>query len=379
MKGPGVHQRTEQSPTAQIIDMMDGCLIAQLIHLAAELGLADLVEDGPRSVEELGAATGNDTEALYRALRVLASKGVFTETAPRTFGLTPLAAPLLTRAPDSVRQLATIRGSRAHWRSWTELRHSVRTGQSVFRHLYGTDFWTYLASEPDEAALFNSAMGDEAERLHTAAADAYDLTGARRLVDVGGGRGDLAVTFLERYPEMTAVVFDRPQAIADAEDRLSGSDVRDRMELVAGDFFTSVPRGGDVYVLSRILHDWDDTNSSVILANVSEAMAPEAKVMVVDAVVPEGDAPHPAKVMDIIMLALHEGKERTEAEFARLFATAGLRHTTTRHTALPISVVVAEADARQRQDLSATRGVRTNAVASATARGNTVSTSRIGR
>ncbi|MFE7462563.1 methyltransferase [Streptomyces sp. NPDC057499] len=335
---------TEQSPTAQIIDMMDGCLIAQLIHVAAELGLADLVEDGPRSVEELGAATGNDAEALYRALRALASKGVFTETAPRTFGLTSLAATLRTRAPDSLRKLATIRGSRSHWRSWTELRHSLRTGQSVFRQLYGTDFWTYLASEPDEAALFNSAMGDEAERLHTAAADAYGLTGARRLVDVGGGRGDLAVTFLERYPELTAVVFDRPQVIAEAEDRLSGSSVRDRVELVAGDFFTSVPKGGDVYMLSRILHDWDDANSSAILANVSKAIAPEAKVMVVDAVVPDGDAPHPAKVMDIIMLALHGGRERTEAEFARLFATAGLRHTTTRHTALPISVVIAEAE-----------------------------------
>lgn len=325
--------------SVELTRIMDGAIVAQLIQLVAEFGVADLV-DGTRSTADIAASTDTDPDVLYRVLRTLAGVGMFTERPGRTFDLTPLAGPLRSNAPDSVSGLATVRGSREHWVALGELRHSLQTGRSSFTHVHGQDWWSYLDENTEQAALFSKAMGDNAQQVHEAVADAYDFPGTQELVDVGGGRGDLVATLLRRHPRMRAIVFDRPYATTGSTEVLA--DVADRAKPVPGDFFESIPAGGDTYLLCRILHDWDDERAARILRNVAEVLPKNGRVIVAEAVVPEGDAPHPAKFMDITMLAMHEGKERSEAEFAALLASAGLRHLQTVTTDAEIGLVLAE-------------------------------------
>lgn len=336
---------TTRSPADQAIRMMDGCVIAQLVHVAAELGIADLLAAGPRSVAQLASATNTDHDALDRALRTLAGEGMFQEVAPQIFGLTALADTLRSDSEHSVRDLARIRGGREHWLAWTDLEHTVRTGRSAFRHAYGTDFWTYLAENPSRAELFNKAMGSGTKRVHTAAINGYDWSSAGHVVDVGGGRGDLIATLLQRHPHLTATLFDQPAGVADAGAVLQQAGVQDRVRVQEGSFFDSIPPGGDTYVLCRVLHDWSDEKSTQILTNVARSMSPTTRLVVIDAVVPQEEIPHPSKIMDIFMLALHEGRERTETQFAELFAAAGLRHIATHPTESSVGLVLAERSA----------------------------------
>lgn len=328
-------------PSVQMMQLLYGSLVAHLVTVVAELGVADLVADQPRPVEELAGSTGTNPDALYRALRTLAGQGVFTEVTPRTFGLTPLAATLRTGGSGSLRDYARYWGLPERQRAFAELGYSVRTGRSAFAHVHGIDWWSHLAANPQQDALFNDVMGYLARQLHAAAIEAYDLSDVRRLVDVGGGHGHLVATIVRRYPGLSAVVFDQPHVVAGAEVVLAEAGVGDRVELVGGDFFDSVPVGGDAYVLSMILHDWSDVEAAAILGNVRAAMDPTGRILVIDTVIPEGDTAHFGKLMDIVMLACLTGRERTEAEFAALFESAGLRHAETRTTSSPTSVIVA--------------------------------------
>lgn len=324
-----------------MMQLLYGSLVTHLVTVVAELGVADLMVDRPRTVEEIAESTGTNPDALYRALRTLASHGVFTEVASRAFGLTPLAATLRTGVPGSLRDYARYWGLPERQRAFTELGYSVRTGRPAFDHVHGMDWWSYLAANPRRSALFNDVMGYLARQMHAAAIEAYDLSDVRRLVDVGGGHGHLVSTILRRYPGMRAVVFDQPHVVAGAEAVLAQAGVSDRVELVSGDFFSAVPAGGDAYVLSMILHDWSDVEAAAILGNVHRAMDPVGKVLVIDTVIPEGDTAHFGKLMDIVMLACFTGRERTKADFATLFESAGLRHIETRTTSSPTSVIVA--------------------------------------
>lgn len=325
----------------RILQLCFGSLLTQLLGAAAELGVADLVADGPRPVDELARATGTQPDALYRVLRALAAQGVFSEVAPRTFGLTPTASVLRDGVPGSMRELARYFGMRSRNHAFVELLHTVRTGEPAFDHVHGTDWWTHLAEHPDDAAIFDNAMGNLARQVHAMALETCDLSDARLLVDVGGGHGHLAAALLNRSPDLRAIVFDLPHVVAGADKVLADAGVADRAETAPGNFFASVPEGGDAYVLSMILHDWDDARAIAILTNVRRAMQPGGKVIVVDAVIPEGDHPHTGKLIDIVMLALLPGRERTEAEFAALFREAGLRHVETRAPASPTSLLVA--------------------------------------
>jgi predicted O-methyltransferase YrrM len=331
----------QPSPSIQVMQMLYGALLANLISAVAEFGVADLLEDGPRPVEELAALTETDPDALYRALRALAAASVFAEVAPRRFALTPLAATLRTGAAGSMRDHARNWGSAEYQRSFTEIRHSVRTGLPGFDHAYGTDWWSYLRAHPESADTFNRAMGNRATQIAAAAVEAVDLSDVRRLVDVGGGHGQLVSALLGRYPDLKAVVFDMPEVVEHARRALSEAGNADRAETVGGSFFETVPAAADAYVLSSILHDWNDVDATKILDTVRRAMHPAGKVLVVDMVLPAGDAAHPGKLLDVVMLTLVGGRERTEAEFAGLFAGAGLRHTETVATTAPVSVLVA--------------------------------------
>jgi hypothetical protein len=329
------------SPPARMMQLLYGSLVTHLVTVVAELGVADLVADQPQLVEDLADATGTNPDALYRVLRTLASQGVFTEVTSRTFGLTPLADTLRTGVSGSLRDYARYCGFPERQRAFAELAYSVRTGRPAFEHVHGIDWWSCLAANPRRAALFNDVMGYLARQLHAAAIEACDLSEVRRLVDVGGGHGHLVSTIVRRYPSMSAVVFDQPHVVAGAEVVLAAGGVADRVELIGGDFFDSVPAGGDTYVLSMILHDWNDEEAVTILSNVHRAMDPAGKILVIDTVIPAGDTAHFGKLMDIVMLACFTGRERTETEFGVLFEAAGLRHCETRTTSSPSSVIIA--------------------------------------
>lgn len=327
--------------TMRMTKLMDGCVIARLLFLVADLGIADHLASGPATVDTLAERTGTHAATLHRVLRTLAGEDVFTETTPGTFALTPLADTLRTDTADSIRDLARIRGRPEHWAALAGLEHSVQTGRAGFEHAYGMDWWSYLETHPDQGALFTQAMGNDTQQVHAAAAQAYDFSETGHVVDVGGGRGDLAVALLHRYPDLTAAVHDRAQVIRDADALVDAEGLRDRVQLTTGDFFESVPPGGDIYLLCRVLHDWGDTEVIGILTTIARTMPATSKLVVLDAVIPEDSSPHPAKAMDMVMLAMHGGRERTESEFAALFEAAGLRHTETRPTASAISVLVA--------------------------------------
>jgi len=310
--------------------MSYGAITTRLLTIAAELGIADLVADRPRPVSELAAATSTNPDALYRILRTLAGAGVFTEICARSFGQTPLSATLRTGTSGSVRDAVLELGSAETFGALERLMHTVRTGEPAFDRMYGTDWWTYLSERPQRAEIFNNVQS---------------ITGARKLVDIGGGHGNLVAAMLHRYPELRGVVFDQPAVVQGARKVLDDAGVVERAELIGGNFFDGVPGGGDVYLLSMILHDWDNERALAILTNVRKVMAPDARVLVIDPLIPEGDTPSVGKFVDIYMLMHFAGRERTEDEFRGLFDAAGLQLIETRHTGAPSSLLIATAKA----------------------------------
>jgi hypothetical protein len=309
----------------QMMEILYGSLVTQLLSTAAELGLADLVADGPRPVEELAEKTDTHPGALYRAMRALAGLGVFSETAPRTFGLTPLASTLRSDVDGTMRDIARTVGSPERHRSYGDLLYSVRTGKPSFDHVHGRPLWSYLLNNPAHAATFNDGMGNLARHVHAAAVEGVDLSGVETLVDVGGGQGHLVATILPHYPDLKAIVYDEPHVVKGAEPIIAAAGLTDRVELQGGDMAESVPSGGDAYVLSSILFSYDDDEARTILENVRRAMTPGGRLMVLEPIIPVGDTPHLGKMLDIVQLVLQSGGSRTETEFAALFESAGLR------------------------------------------------------
>jgi O-methyltransferase domain len=330
-------------PTAQMVEFLDGLVMAYMLHAIAEIGVADQVTDGPLEVEKLAERTGTNADALYRVLRAVASKGVFTEVSPRTFGLTPLAATLRSDVDDSMRDAFRMQGQPSMREAYAAIGHSMRTGKPAFEHVHGTTLYSYLAERPELSKLFSSSMGNAARQMQRPAIDAYDLSDVRRLIDIGGAHGHLVAAVLSRYPEMRGVVFDLPHVVPGAADVLAEAGVADRAELVSGDYLQAVPAQGDAYTVSHVLHQLSDAEAVTVLTNIRKVMAPVSRVLVIDPVIPEGDLPHPGKFMDIRMLMLSRGRDRTEPELTELFERAGLRHVETVAPSAPSSVVVAMA------------------------------------
>ena len=318
---------TEVPPAAQLMQMIFGSVITQAISVAARLGLADLLKDGAKSADELAQATGTQARPLYRLLRALASVGIFAEDDAGRFKLTPLAEPLRSNTPDSLRDFSIFIGADWHWRAWGDLFGSVQSGQPAFERIYGKAYFDYLGENAGPAQVFNDAMTSLSTAASAAVVDGYDFAGINKLVDVGGGHGMLLSSILEKYPQMSGILIDAPSVIKGTKEAIEARGLSGRCDAVGGDFFASVPAGGDAYIMKHIIHDWNDERASTILQCCHRQMPPEGRLLVVEIVIPEGNAPSIGKLLDLEMLVLLHAYERTEAEYRELFNRSGFRLT----------------------------------------------------
>jgi hypothetical protein len=326
-------------PAIQMIQMLAGFQVSQALYVAAKLGVADELVAGPVPVEHLASRLDADPAALGRLLRTLSSIGVFTQVESDVFGSTPLGDTLATSTPGSMRDLALM-WTETHYLPFSELLHTVRTGVPAATHYYGRPFFDWLADDPAQVKRFTGAMGNLTAGVKAGAVASFDFSDIRRVVDIGGADGALVAQILAGHPEASAVVFDLPHVVDGAATTAKSLPVSDRIELVGGDFFVDVPAGGDTYLLSMILHDWDDEHAARILANIRTA-APDARVLAFELVAPAGDEPHMAKMIDLTMLGMLTGRERDERELHRLFQSAGYEIERFAPTPTPMTVVVA--------------------------------------
>ncbi|HKP64414.1 MAG TPA: methyltransferase [Polyangiales bacterium] len=311
------------TPAEQLAKWITGKWISHSIHAAARLSIADLLADGDKSLTELAEATNTHAPSLYRLLRALASIGIFRESSPRHFASTPVGD--LMRS-EAMRAACLLAHSSWHDRAWAELFYSLKTGSSAFEHVYGDKLFNWLNQHPEENELFSQAM--TAGKLHHDAAimSHYDFSGVRRVVDVGGGHGSLVISLLRRHAHLSAIIGDVAQVAAGAREQVRLAELQARCEVVTCDFFSSVPAGGDLYMLSHVLHDWDDDTCIQILSNCRAAMHPQASLLVIESIVAPGDQADRVKWLDLEMLVLTPGgRERTAEEYARLLRCAGLR------------------------------------------------------
>jgi hypothetical protein len=322
-----------------MMQLIAGFWISRCIYIAAKLGIADLVKNEPKTAAELAAACGAHPFSLFRVLRGLAAVGIFTQDDKNRFGITPLSETLRADVPGSLRAFAMTELGEEHYPAWGDLLHSVRTGGIAFDHTFGMDVWKYFAEHPDNARIFNDAMSGMTAQANEALHAAYDFAGINTLVDIGGGHGGLLTSILKRNAQMRGILFDSLQVIDGARQSVQVSGVAQRCELVGGNFFESVPSGGDAHILKWIIHDWDDEKSSVILRNSHHALAENGKLILVEAVVPPGSQLHFSKFMDLNMLVMTGGRERTEEEFRRLYETSGFRLNRIVPTESPFSVI----------------------------------------
>jgi hypothetical protein len=277
-------------------------------------------------VQQLAQATGANEQALYRVLRALASVGVFKEVGLHYFENTPMSEPLRS-VPGSAHDALHWAVDDFHFKVWADIMHSVQTGKSAVEHVYGKPVFEVIGDHPDVAERFNRAMTGFSSRIVPAVIEAYDFSGITTLVDVAGGRGFALTSILKNYPHMRGVLFEMPYLLESAKTLIAESGVQDRCTTAAGDFFQSIVSGGDAYYLQHVIHDWDDEKATKILRNVRDALGskPHGKVIIVDAVVQPGNDPDFAKLLDLEMLLMPGGRERTGDDFRELLTGAGFR------------------------------------------------------
>jgi O-methyltransferase domain len=313
--------REPEELAARMVSDLAGFIITQTLGVVADLGVADVVGDEPAHVDDLAAAVGANADALFRALRALASLGYFTETAPRVFAHTPLSRLLREDDPGSLRHYARWTAGDAY-KAWSGFGDVIRSGLPAFERVFGAPLFDYLTEHDASREVFNKGMsGTAAARLEVLLAE--DWSDVKQLVDVGGGRGTLVAAMLDHYPAMQGIVFDLPAVADEAARNLSERGLDARSQVRGGDFFTEVPAGGDLYVLSQILHDWSDDESIAILRACRAAIPEHGRLVLIEQIVPPGDEPSYAKLLDLQMLVLLTGRERTENEWRELLATSG--------------------------------------------------------
>jgi hypothetical protein len=327
-------------PHAQLIQMFSAGWVSSLLHGAAEIGLADQLAAGPKTADEVAQALRLHATSMHRFMRALASLGVLSERDGR-FALTPLGEAMKSGARGAARGTMLAFGGAWMTRAWEELRYSLATGKTAFEKVHGMPAFDYLAQHPDLASHFSQAMIGFHGAEPPAVADAYDFSPFTTVVDVGGATGHLLSAILKRHSAPRGVLFDMPHVVRDAPALLESRGVAKRVTIEAGSFFERVPTGGDAYIMSHVIHDWSEEQCLTILGNCRKAMKPSARLLIVEMVLPAGDAPHPGKVLDMVMLVVPGGQERTEAEYGTLLAKAGFRLVRVVPTESEVSVVEA--------------------------------------
>jgi SAM-dependent methyltransferase len=331
----------EVSPPAAMMNLITGYWVSQAVGVIARLGVADQLGAHPRGSDELARAVGADRQALYRVLRLLASLGVFAEPTPGCFALTPLGETLRSDPPGSVRNFAITETAPGHWLPWGRLHDSVRTGQPMARQALGMELFDWYAQNAEEAAYFNAAMGNLSTLVATELVRVYDFSSVQTVADVGGAHGVLLMAILSANPAVRGILFDLPHVIATAGEAIAAAGFRDRCQLVSGDFFEAVPEGADLHLLKQVVHDWNDEQATRLLQNCHRALAPAGKLLLVEMVIPSDNRPSPAQAMDLNMLVILGGQERTREQFERLFQATGFRLDRIIPTHSPFNVIEA--------------------------------------
>lgn len=325
----------------QVLALATSLWVSRAVYAAARLGLADLLANGPARADELAEATRSHAGSLFRLMRALAGLGLLEQHADGRFELTPVGAALRSDAAQPTRDTVLALSGRRMWETWGDVMYSLQTGRTAFEKVYGKPLFEHMAAHPDEARYFASAMvglhGDEPP----AVAQAYDFAGVGSMVDVGGSSGNMLAAIASRHGALRGIVYDLPhvQDVALGNFRRHGLD--GRCGFVGGSFFESVPSGHDLYLLSHVIHDWDEDQCVAILQRCHAAMAGRGRLLLVELVLPEGSAPHPGKVLDLLMLTVAGGIERTGAEYGALLGRAGFRVTRIVPTASAVSIVEA--------------------------------------
>ena len=336
------HGKTEaQSPQNQLIQMATAHWVSRFLYVAARMNLADQLAKQPKTAEELAQATGAAAPSLHRLMRTLASLGLFTEDSEHRFSLTRLGEALQTGTPGSARASVLTLAGEIFTQALDHLLYSVQTGKTGFEKAFGVPLFDWLASHPAEASMFSETMVGLHGTEPPAVAAAYDFSEFGTIIDVGGATGNLLSTILGRYPKPRGILFDLPHVIADASELISARGLVNRIKIESGSFFESAPGGGDVYLLSHIIHDWSEGQCLTILGNCRRAMNRNSRLLVIEMVLPTGDAPHLGKILDIVMLAIPGGQERTEPEYRELLDKAGFQLMRVVPTESAVSVVEA--------------------------------------
>jgi predicted O-methyltransferase YrrM len=334
-------------PSLALYQMAIGHYFSRALCLAVKLGIADLLKDGPRSYRELAEATATHAPSLNRMLRLLASAGVFAEEDNGRFALTPLGQYLRSDLPGSARYMLLLFAGDGVQDAWRDLEYCVRTGNPAFKRTApDSNPFAQIAENPQQAAVFDEAMATFAPVTAAAMAAAYDFSAFRTIVDVGGGNGALLIGILKACPNLRGIVFDRPDAAARARTRIADAGLASRCEAVGGDFFESVPRGADAYLLKHVIHDWDDEKAAAILRNCRRAMSPQARLLIAEGIYPprieQSEICRGAAANDLNMLVATGGRQRSEAEFRALYSAAGFRLTKIVPTPARLSVIEGE-------------------------------------
>lgn len=339
MPDPVASQNQNLAAEAQVIQMSMAAIVSRVINVAATLKLPDLLNDRPRTADELALLTATHAPALYRVMRTLASLGFFAEDAQHHFSLRPLGAALKTGTPGYA--LAIYVGQECVTRALDNFLYSVKTGKSAFEEAFGIPVFDWLYAHPEQAALYHDVMVGLNGKEPKAVAAAYDFSVFPTIVDVGGSTGNMLTTILSAYPSPRGILYDQPDVVEKAPALIEERGLTDRIRIEGGSFFDHVPPAADAYILSHVIHDWNQEQCLKILANCHSAMKADSRLLLVEMVLPDGDAPHPGKLIDMGMLCRTGGEERTGSQYETLLNLAGFSMTRIVPTATPVSIVEA--------------------------------------
>jgi hypothetical protein len=342
LSSPSVNTVPPEVAASQLVfQLSTGYIASSALYVAVKLHIADRLADGPRAVADLAGAAGANEDALYRVLRSLSSLGVFEEVSPRTFANNLASSTMRSEAPGSTHPMTLWVSDPFHFRVYADMMHSVITGTPAAEKTVGMPVFEYFQRDAELSEVFNDAMTAFSAFVVPAALEVYDFSGIGLLVDVAGGHGQLLTSILEKHPQMRGILFDVAHVIAGAIPRLEQAGLSGRCSTATGDFFKAVPAGGDAYLMKHIIHDWDDERALKILANIRSAMNPGGRIILLESVLASSNEPDFGKLIDLEMLVMPGGRERTADEFRALFQRAGFTVTKIVSTKSPLSVIEA--------------------------------------